>query len=268
MIEEIFRVEKERRLKIWQQVLLITAGLYVVSLVILAATDNPNLFPTVVLLGSVAVPVTFVTFLWENRRLTKLSWPEVGLSFLYGGALSILLAGILEPVFIQRLTIGNLFSAAAIEEAAKILVLVYLVRFRRHISEQDGIIFGAAVGMGFAALESTGYSFTAFVETGGSLSLTVLLTLFRALLSPAGHGTWTAILAGVLFLESTPFHFRITGKVLLAYLGVTFLHGLWNGLPFLLAGPAVIVGQLVVAAAGLLVLAWLWEGSKRRQEKL
>jgi RsiW-degrading membrane proteinase PrsW (M82 family) len=140
-----------------------------------------------------------------------------------------------------------------------------LVRFRRHISEQSGIIFGAAVGMGFAALESAGYSFSAFLETAGSLSLTVILTLFRALLAPAGHGVWTAILAGVLFLESAPYRFRLTRKVLLAFVAVSFLHGLWNSLPLLLTGPPVLVGQLVIAATGLLILAALWQQAKRRQ---
>jgi RsiW-degrading membrane proteinase PrsW (M82 family) len=268
MIEEIFRVEKERGFKLWQQVLLIAAGLYVIGLATLIATDNPNLFPAVVLVGSFAVPVTFVTFLWENRRFTPISWPEVGLCFVYGGTLSLLLAGILEPIFIRRLTVANLFLAAGIEEAAKILVLMGLVRFRRHISEENGIIFGAGVGMGFAALESAGYSFTAFLMTGGSLSLTVFLTLLRALLSPAGHGTWTAILAGILFLESTPFRFRLTQKVVLAFLAVTLLHGLWNSLPLLLTGWPVVIGQLVVATAGLLILAWLWQQAKRRQAGL
>lgn len=254
-------------MRVWQEVLLISGGLYVVGLVVLALTGNPNLFPAVVLVGSFAVPVTFVTFFWENRLFSRLTLPEVALSFLYGGALSIFLAGILEPIFIRQLTVSNLFAAALIEEATKILVLMALVRWRRHISELDGIILGAAVGMGFAALESTGYSFTAFLETAGSLSLTVLLTLFRALLAPTGHGVWTAILAGVLFLESAPFRFRLTTKVIFAYLGVSFLHGLWNSLPLLLGGPAVLISQILIAAAGLLILAALWEQAKRRQKK-
>ena len=56
---------------------------------------------------------------------------------------------------------------------------------------RDGIILGGAAGMGFAALESSGYVFTAFVDSGGSLSTLVLVTLLRGLLSPVGHGTPT-----------------------------------------------------------------------------
>lgn len=270
MIEDIFKGRRERRLKLWQEVLLIGGGLFVLGLVILALTENPNLFPTVVLAGSFVVPVTFVAFFWTNRQFSRLTLADIGLSFIYGGALSLLLAGIVLPLFVRQLDLPTLFLAAGIEELAKIFVVIALVRWRKHVSEMNGIIIGASVGMGFAALESAGYSFTAFLESGGSLSLTVLLTLFRALLSPAGHGVWTAILAGVLFLESSPFRFRLTPKVLLAFLGVTFLHALWNSLSLLLvgfglSGLAVLAGQLAIAGLGLLVLAWLWREAKRRQ---
>ncbi len=93
-----------------------------------------------------------------------------------------------------------------------------IARHKRHDSEMDGLILGAAVGMGFAALESNGYAFTAFLESNGSISTTVGVTLIRGLLSPLGHGTWTAILASVLFRESRNGHFRIDLQVIGAYL--------------------------------------------------
>jgi hypothetical protein len=54
--------------------------------------------------------------------------------------------------------------------------------------------------------------------------------VLRGLLAPVGHGLWTAILGGVLFAASRPEHFRITAKVVLAYLGVSILHGLWDSM--------------------------------------
>ena len=72
-----------------------------------------------------------------------------------------------------------------------------------------GLILGAAAGMWFAALESMGYAFTAFLSSQGSLSATVNMTLLRGILAPIGHGTWTAILASVLFREGSAGHFRI-----------------------------------------------------------
>ena len=53
----------------------------------------------------------------------------------------------------------------------------------------------------------------------------------KGLLSPVGHGAWTAILASVMFRESGPNRFRLDRAVLGAYLTVVVLHGLWDGLP-------------------------------------
>jgi RsiW-degrading membrane proteinase PrsW (M82 family) len=98
-----------------------------------------------------------------------------------------------------------------IEEFAKILGVLVIARHRRHDAELDGLILGAAAGMGFASMESSGYAFVAFLRSGGNLSLMVAVTLLRGILSPVGHGTWTAILASVLFRESAAGRFRING---------------------------------------------------------
>src|SRR5258706_12178882 len=185
----------------WWRVLLIGLLLYIIGIVILVLTGNPNLFPTVVLLGNFLVPVAYVVFFYERRYLSELTLPTTALTFFYGGVLGVFAASLLEPIFIRRLDIVTAFGVGLIEEFAKILGLLLIVRRRRHDSELDGMILGAAAGMGFAALESTGYAFTAFLLSGGSLSATVGMTLLRGLLAPLGHGTWTAILAGVLFRE-------------------------------------------------------------------
>jgi RsiW-degrading membrane proteinase PrsW (M82 family) len=54
--------------------------------------------------------------------------------------------------------------------------------------------------------------------------------LLRGLLAPVGHGLWTAILGGVLFSSSGRRHFALTGRLLLAYLGVSLLHALWDSM--------------------------------------
>jgi hypothetical protein len=59
----------------------------------------------------------------------------------------------------------------------------------------------------------------------------VFVILLRGVLSLLGHGTWTALLASVLFREGRERHFRLKGKVLGAYVLVVVLHGLWDGLP-------------------------------------
>jgi RsiW-degrading membrane proteinase PrsW (M82 family) len=254
----------------WWHVLLVGLGLFVVSVAVFALTGNPNLFPTVALIGNFLVPVSYVAFFYQRRHLSQVTLVSTARAFFYGGVLGVLAAALLEPVFIRRLTLLTAFEVGLIEEAAKIIGVFVVARHHRHDSEIDGAILGAAAGMGFAALESSGYVFTAFVESGGSLSALVLVTLLRGLLSPVGHGTWTAILASVLFREGRPTTFRLDRAVLGAYLTVSVLHGLWDGLPPIVAlvagaGWDVFVAQAVIGLAGLVILWSRWREAVRRE---
>jgi RsiW-degrading membrane proteinase PrsW (M82 family) len=254
----------------WWRILLTGLGLYLVGLLLLGITGNANLFPTVVILGSFVVPATYVAFFYQHRHLSLLSMPTTVLSFFWGGVLGVFAATLLEPLFIGRLDFLTAFQVGLIEEFVKILGVLWIARGLRHDSELDGLILGAAAGMGFAALESTGYAFTAFLGSGGSLSVTVAVTLLRGLLSPLGHGTWTAILVGVLFRESAAGRFHVNRKVIGAYLGVVVLHGLWDSLPdlvsaFVSSGPDIFVAEAAVGAVGLFVLWRRWRESVPRQ---
>ncbi len=255
----------------WWRVLLIALLLYFLGLVVLTLTSNPNLFPTVVLLGSFMVPVAYVAFFYDRRHLSRLALPTIATCFVYGGVLGVFAASMLEPIFIRRLDLFSTFEVGLIEEFAKILGVLVVARHTRHNSERDGVILGAAAGMGFAALESMGYAFTAFLASGGSLSITVGVTLLRGVLSPLGHGTWTAILASVLFRESDAGRFRLNRSVLGAYLTVVVLHGLWDGLPavmtaLLFPGVDVFLGQSLVGAAGLFLLWRRWREAGRLEQ--
>lgn len=270
MIQANRMVLKKDRKTGWLRVLVTGLLLFFAALVILILTGNPNLFPTVVMIGNFLVPVTFVAFFFERRHLSQLSLPTTALSFFYGGVLGVLAASVLEPIFIRRLDIFTVFSVGFIEEFAKILGVLLIARRWRHDQEMDGLILGAAAGMGFAALESSGYVFTAFLSSRGSLTAVVIVTLLRGILSPVGHGTWTAILASVLFRESDGNRFHINRKVLGAYFTVAILHGLWDLVPGLISvlfssGLDVLIGQSVIGGLGLLILVLRWREAKRLQ---
>ena len=126
--------------------------------------------------------------------------------------------------------------------------------------------------MGFAALESTGYAFTAFLLSNGHVIASLTETVLRGLLAPFGHGIWTGILAAVLFRESAPHRFRITGLVILTYLFVSFLHGLWDGLPVTLyitvpPGIPIPVTSLIIGVIGVVILSVLYRGAIMRQRQ-
>jgi len=254
----------------WLRILLGGLVLYVVGVVILGVTSNPNLFPTVVMLGNLLVPVAYVAFFYQRRHLSDLGLPSVAAAFFWGGVLGTFAAALLEPIFIRRLDFATAFLVGAIEEFAKMLGILVVARRRRHDREIDGLILGAAAGMGFAALESTGYAFTAFLESiaqhQGALGPTVAITLLRGALAPVGHGTWTALLASVLFREGMATNFRINRAVIGAFLLVVVLHGLWDGLPDIVEiglpfGISLPAGQTLVAIVSLVLLRRRWDES-------
>lgn len=244
--------------------------LYIFGVFALAATRNTNIFPTVVMLGNFLVPITYVAFFYQRRHLSKLDMPTTAWAFFYGGMLGVLAAATLEPIFLSQKSLFYSFEVGLIEEFAKIIGVLIIAKRCFHDSEMDGLILGAASGMGFAALESMGYAFTAFLNSGGSLSQTVLITLVRGLIAPIGHGTWTAILVSTMFRESGPRKFHINLKVIGGYITVAALHGLWNGLPEVLSlfpqtAFNVFTGQIAVAIVGFYLLWRHYREAKRLQ---
>jgi hypothetical protein len=126
-------------------------------------------------------------------------------------------------------------GAGFIEEFAKLAALVFIARGLPRYTIRDGIVLGAAVRFGFAALESSGYALTAvFVRQGGSVGLSlsslVLTEVIRGVLAPLGHGLWTAILGGVLFGASRGGHLRISRGVVGTYVLVALLHAIWDSM--------------------------------------
>jgi RsiW-degrading membrane proteinase PrsW (M82 family) len=257
---------------LWWRILGIGLIFYFVGVGLMYLTGNPNLFPTVMMVGSFMIPATYIGFFYEQRHWTSRNLPSTALSFIYGGLLGAFAASVLEPIFVNQNSMTSPFVVGLIEEFAKILGVLVIARKFRHNSALDGLVLGAAAGMGFAALESMGYAFTVFINSGAGLSYIVVMTLIRGILSPLGHGTWTAILVGVLFLESDPGKFRITSKVIGAYLLVSILHGLWDAIPMLLSnvvtsGLDLMIGQVVVGAVGLFILWFRWREAKRLENE-
>lgn len=222
----------------WLRTLLIGLLLFIVTTLVMFFTGNINLYPTTIMIGNFLIPVVFVAFLYDHQHISVLSPATIAASFCVGGVLGVLGASILETLLLpvpsnptNGLTFASALLVGLIEEGCKIIAVVILARRMRHTSEMDGLLLGGAVGMGFAALESTGYAFTAFVAGHGQVGTSIAVTVLRGLVAPFGHGIWTALLGAILFRESTDRHFRLTMPVLLMYLFVSVLHGFWDGSP-------------------------------------
>ena len=220
------------RVPAWARVLASGLLLWVATVVITFATGNANLVPTIILLGSFLVPVTFVVYAF-GRADEVLTAQRIFTAFIYGGVLGVLGATVLEATLLgQPSGLLSYVGVGLIEEAVKLAALWLLARRLPWYTARDGMVLGAAVGFGFAALESAGYAFTAlFGSSGLSLLNLVETEALRGILAPFGHGLWTAILGGVLFASvarsrrSRP---RLTGSLVGWYLLMVLLHALWD----------------------------------------
>ena len=204
-------------------------ALWVAATVVTFVTLNSNLVPTVILLGSFLVPVTFVAYAFEHRASETLTEHTIFVAFVYGGILGVLGASLLEAAFLGQEPLLAYVGVGLIEEGCKLAVLWFIARRLPEYLTRDGVVLGAAVGFGFAAFETAGYAFNAlFTIKGLSLSNLVETQFLRGILTPLGHGLWTGILGGVLFHSARRGRLRLSLSLALWYVLVSLLHAFWD----------------------------------------
>lgn len=217
-----------RRGRWWQLLLVGFVVLYGLERALIR-TGNLNLVPSVILIGAFLVPTSFVTYLYERLPHPEIPIPAVSIVFVWGGALGVLLASLLEYDVLRTLGFLPLLGVGLIEEGAKLIVPIAFYLRGTYRSQAAGIIVGVASGMGFAALETMGYAFVTLLKSGGSLTVLDEVLLVRGLLSPAGHAAWTGLVTAVLWRERERGR-RGVGKVAGAFLLAVLLHALWDTL--------------------------------------
>lgn len=254
----------------WFHILAGGTGLFFAAERILKHTSNPNLVPTVILLGASVVPAAFVAyFYFQERTVDKASHDDmpvtlVAMAFILGGATGLLMAGLLEYQTLTGAGVRDLLAISLIEESAKLIFPIGLFLQGRYRSEVDGLLFGVACGMGFAALETMGYGLVAFMESGGSVGAAQETLLFRGLVSPAGHASWTGLVCAVMWRQRQVAGRPISLPVVGAFLLAVVLHTLWN----LAAGsgntPVIVVGVMAVGGLSLTLLVRRLKEARRR----
>ena len=215
--------------RIWLRIFLGGMALWVATVLVTFATQNSNLIPTIILLGSFLVPVTFVTYAFSHADPIITPQRIFG-AFVVGGTLGVLGASLLEAELLKAPSPFTYLGVGLIEEAVKLAALWLLARRLPRYGVRDGMVLGATVGLGFAAFESAGYAFNALFTTNGLSLLDVVETeVLRGILTPIGHGVWTAILGGAMFAAaSRRWRPRATAALLGWYLAVALLHAFWD----------------------------------------
>ena len=223
----------------WRRLLIGGSTIWTLMLAAFLMTGNIAMLPAIALIGAGVVP--FAVVLRDGERLagTGLILDDLIYAFLYGGAVGILIGGFMDAEVGRHVSRNtSLLSAGLVEEAAKAIALLVVAWRLPARSMRAGLYLGAAVGAGFATLETTFYALAgmqlsagAQLHTGAGADLAQLIVteVFRGLLAPFLHITWTAILGGVIFFASRGATFRVTPAVVGTYLVVAALHGLWDG---------------------------------------
>lgn len=205
--------------------------------------------------GSLYTPALYVYYLDLRNHFIDPRWKTLVWTFILGGFLGCPLALILEVNLLPKNAgpgaLAPALAIGAIEEFSKVTAVFWLLRKKhRDLSfEMDGIILGAAAGMGFAAVEDMLYGSAQFSSGFTSVATVVWL---RILLGAFGHGTWTAIVVGTIWRVKGSGPPRITLAVIGAYLVAVALHGAWDWMP--VGGFGAILWLIGVGIVGLLIL--------------
>jgi RsiW-degrading membrane proteinase PrsW (M82 family) len=212
----------------WVRIFVSGLALWLATVLVTFVTGNANLVPAVILLGSFLIPVTFVAYAF-GRADDVVTAQRIVTAFVYGGLLGVLGASVLEAALPGQSGLAYI-GVGLIEETVKLAALWLLARRLPRYSMRDGMVLGAAVGFGFAAFESAGYAFNAlFASNGLSLLNLVETEVLRGILTPVGHGLWTAILGAALFAAAARRGRLRPSGALVGWLAVVVaLHALWD----------------------------------------
>ena len=146
----------------WVQILVVGVILFALTDLTLRFTNNILYFPTIMMIGAFLIPVAFVAYFYQQENLfdrdihTGNILPTLMLCALLGGLIGTLAAGSLESKTLSDTSLISLTWVGPIEELAKLIIpiAVFIIMRNRFRSELDGLLFGVASGMAFAALVS------------------------------------------------------------------------------------------------------------------
>jgi protease PrsW len=209
-----------------------------------------------ILLGlSFLPPLLFMLWVRNHEKREREPLRAVFGVFAYGGTLGVIIALVLILAFGYSFGVDSsevsllslVLVAPVFEELAKGLGLGLV---RRHVDEiEDGIVYGAAIGLGFAATENLLYGLQAL--DSGTLNDAALTIGFRVLSSVLLHAGSTALLG----YGYARMRLRRQGRLVLLpfYFLAVAQHALYN----FLVGPQLVIGftvavVMVIVVTGLL----------------
>jgi RsiW-degrading membrane proteinase PrsW (M82 family) len=260
----------------FMRVFIFLAAVYACLYITFTQFGNPRIVPGLIFMGSMVVPLSTVFLFWEMNTPRNVSFHMVLMLVSLGGVISLFVS--LLGFGLAHLEWLGAASAGIVEETGKLAAVILVVRGGpRYRWILNGIVFGAAIGGGFSAFETAGYTFNDgffnnFVRfildnpnhdslqdllnhgQGFGYNEMLSLLMIRSLLAPFGHMLWTAISAGALWRVMDGRHFNakmlVDPKFFRTFLIPVGLHMLWNS-------PLILDGWIGTAEhLGLGVIGW------------
>jgi RsiW-degrading membrane proteinase PrsW (M82 family) len=163
----------------------------------------------ILVLSSFIPPIIYMMWLRNSERFSKEPWVQVFKTFIYGAvfgviialvlslAISMVLGGFVDRIYlfgwdqdIVQTILLVVIIAPFVEEFAK-GVGVYTAH--QEITEpEDGLVYGASCGLGFAATENVMYGLIAY--SAGGLGASLLLIGIRSISSALLHASATSVM--------------------------------------------------------------------------
>ncbi|HEY8423867.1 MAG TPA: PrsW family glutamic-type intramembrane protease [Clostridia bacterium] len=227
--------------------------------------------PTLMFLGALIVPFTLIVLFFELNVYRDISIFSIIKMFGMGGALAVIFTLILHDLigYNKGMDYLGALLTGVVEEAAKVAVVYFAMLNHKNKTISNGLLTGAAIGGGFASIESAGYAFLgmflnfsgypAIIYSSQYLAISVRQMLdvlyLRCILAPGGHIIWAAIEGAAIAMvlgkkskDKNKTNLKSLGLILFCVL----LHSLWNmPLKFVLLPARIYFVPLV-----LTILAW------------
>lgn len=169
---------------------------------------NPYFLPGIMVIGSLAFPLTILIFFFEMNVPRNVSLLFILKWVVFGGVLSLLAALFGGRVSNLSSWLGSM-SAGIVEESAKLAALLLVVRNPRYRWTLNGLLIGAAVGAGFSVFETMGYVLVKGLMESGLAGMFAIITERGWLNLLGDHSLWTGLVGAALWRVRGNQPFRI-----------------------------------------------------------
>ena len=143
---------------------------------------------------------------YEREPAITVAW-----SILWGGFVAISITSLITPGE------NNLFLAAIVEEASKLLGLFWIYKRGSIHSATDALVMGGFIGLGFTIFED--FTYSAGLDDAPSI------LIFRAIFSVFAHTLFSGVGAAIMFLLWKKLG---SGGFVLGFIFSYLIHFLWN----------------------------------------